>query len=148
MLNPALLAVVAAAAAEEYERASREPMPWPLTFLVAPLVLHRNTREALPRTTRSHLSTWVTKNPLLRAGFPQRAKSLAGPVRQGVRFGLANGWLILTEDGDLRGALVQSARPSSVGDITAIVRSAGLVGKWLTKLERPATAFALLGVAP
>src|SRR5258705_13710809 len=86
MLNPALLAAVAAAAAEEYERAADDPMPWALSFLVAPLVLHRATREALPKSTRSHLSTWVTNNPILRAGFPQRAQSLTGPVREGLRF--------------------------------------------------------------
>ena len=48
LLNPALLAVVCAAAASQYERESDEAMPWPLAFLVAPLVLHRGTREALP----------------------------------------------------------------------------------------------------
>jgi len=148
MLNPALLAVVAAAAAEEYARAIREPMPWPLSFLVAPLVLHRGTREALPRTTRSHLSTWVSNNPLLRAGFPQRAQSLTGPVREGLRFGLAHDVLAITDDGGLRGAIAQAARPYPDGDIAAVVRAAGFVGKWLTKLDQPATAFVLLGVTP
>ena len=50
LLNPAQLAAISAAAASQYERASRQAMPWPLAFLVAPLVLHRGTREALPGT--------------------------------------------------------------------------------------------------
>jgi hypothetical protein len=67
LLNPALLAAISAAAASQYERASDEAMPWPLTFLVAPLVLHRGTREALPRDTRTHLPAWVADNPVIRA---------------------------------------------------------------------------------
>jgi hypothetical protein len=148
LLNPALLAVVCAVAARQYERESHEFMPWPLAFLVAPLVLHRSTRETLPRTTRTHLSTWVTNNPVIRAGFPQRAQSLTDLVREGLRFGLAHGALAITEDGGLRGSLSGSARSIDDGDAAAIVRTAGFVGKWFTRVDQPATLFALLGVAP
>ena len=77
LLNPALLAVVCAAAASQYERESDEAMPWPLAFLVAPLVLHRGTREALPRNTRTHLSTWITNQPgnIVRASRNARSRS-------------------------------------------------------------------------
>lgn len=43
MLNPALLAVVGGAAAEEYTRLSGEPMHYAFPYLVAPLVLHHDT---------------------------------------------------------------------------------------------------------
>lgn len=148
LLNPALLTVLTAAAASQYERESQEAMPWPLAFLVAPLVLHRGTREALPRSTKTHLSTWVTNNPVIRAGFPQRAQSLTGLVREGLRFGMAHGALSVTEDGRLHGVLAASARPIKGGDAANIVRSAGFVGKWITRVDQPATLFALLGVAP
>jgi ABC-three component (ABC-3C) system Middle Component 3 len=148
LLNPALLAVVCAAAASQYERESGEAMPWPLAFLVAPLVLHRGTRDVLPRSIRSHLSTWITSNPVIRAGFPQRAQSLTGLVREGLRFGMAYGALSVTAEGGIRGILSPSARPIEDGDAADIVRSAGFVGKWFTKADQPATLFALLGVAP
>ena len=148
LLNPALLAVICANAASQYERESREAMPWPLAFLVAPLVLHRGTRQALPRTTRTHLSAWITNNPVIRAGFPQRAQSLTGLVREGLRFGMTHGALSVTEDGRIRGVLPSSARPVEGGDATDIVRSAGFAGKWFTRADQPATLFALLGVAP
>ena len=40
------------------------------------------------------------------------------------------------------------ARPVEGGDTAEIIRSAGLVGRWFTKADQPATIFALLGVAP
>lgn len=148
LLNPALLAVVSATAAWQYERESEDGMPWPLAFLVAPLVLHRGTREALPRSTRTHLSAWITSNPIIRAGFPQRAQSLTGLVRDGIRFAMAHGALSVTTDGRMHGLLSPSARPIADGDAAVIVRSAGFVGKWFTRADQPATIFALLGVAP
>jgi hypothetical protein len=148
MLNPALLTVIATAAAEEYHRAAKEPMPWALMFLVPPMVLHRDTREALPRTTATHWSTWVGRNPVLLSGYPLRARSLVEPTRAGLRFGLVQGVLAIDDDQRLRGHLRAKARPADVGDVAVVLRSSGFVGKWLTKLDSPATAFALLGVAP
>ena len=63
-------------------------MPWPVAFIVAPLVLHAPSREALPSSTRTYLSTWVSRNALIRAGFPKRATELAPFVREGLRFGV------------------------------------------------------------
>jgi hypothetical protein len=148
LLNPALLAAAFAAAASQYERESQEAMPWPLVFLVAPLLLHRGTREALPRTTRTHLSTWITNNPVIRAGFPQRAQQLTEVVREGLRFGMIHGALSVTADGRMRGVFPTSVRPIEGGDAANIIGSAGLVGKWFTRADQPATLFALFGVAP
>src|SRR4051794_20248722 len=75
-LNPALVATVLAAASDGYRTERRRTMSWPLAFLVAPLVLHRTTRQALPRTTATHLTAWVSRNAALHAGFPARARSL------------------------------------------------------------------------
>jgi hypothetical protein len=144
MLNPALVAVMESVAAREYERTSHRAMAWPVAFLVAPLVLHRPTREALPRDTRTYLSTWVSRHSLLRAGFPERAKSLAPVVREGLRFGL-HSQVLSIENSTLRGVLSPDAID---GELGALLRKAGLVGRWLAKTNEPSTAFSLLGVAP
>ncbi len=173
MLNPALFAALTAAAASEYERTDGAPMPWPLAFLVAPLVMHRGTRDALPRDTRTHLGNWVQQHPVIHAGIGARAQSLADPVREGIRFGLRHGVLNVDDQGRLSGTLAPvpkaaaattsgSAAGATAGSAGGAVRGvgepgsevgvllakAGMVGKWLTKLDQPATAFAMLGVAP
>lgn len=148
MLNPALITAVTAAAAEGYEGVARQPLPGSLPFLVAPLVLHRDTRDALPRQISTHWARWVFAHPVLQAGFAARALSLVEPVRDGLRFGLSHGALRLTTDGSLTGGLAAKAQVGETGDVAAVIRSARFVGRWLTKLDRPATAFALFGVAP
>lgn len=147
MLNPALLAVVTATAATEYAEAEGGPMPWPLAFLVAPLVMHRGTREALPRTTATHLANWIAQNPVVHAGIPARAQSLTEPVREGLRFGLKHGVLSVDEQGRLSGVLADRPKRGTT-EVDQIIAKAGLVGKWLAKVDQPATAFVVLGVAP
>ncbi len=143
LVNPALLATLMAQAARMYERDS-EPMSWALAFLVPPIVLHRPTRNALPRDTRTHLSTWVSREPVLRAGFPERAIAMGPLVREGMRFGLRHG-VLTTSGGRIHGVALDPAPP---GELRTLLRTAGLVGRWFAKTDQPSTVFALLGVRP
>ncbi|WP_406106233.1 three component ABC system middle component [Micromonospora globbae] len=142
-LNPALVATVLAAAAAGYRTERQRAMIWPLAFVVAPLVLHRSTRQALPRSTATHLASWVSRNAVLHAGFAARARALAPTVREGLRFGLRHG-VLTVEAGGLGGAVGRGRDP----ELRQLLRSAQLVGRWLAKADQPATAFAILGVEP
>lgn len=142
-LNPALVATVLAAAADGYRTERQRPMTWPLAFLVAPLVLHRTTRQSLPRTTATHLTAWVSRNPALHAGFAARARALTPTVREGLRFGLRHEVLTI-EAGGLNGSSGNARDP----ELRQLLRSSQLVGRWLAKADQPATAFAILGVEP
>jgi hypothetical protein len=143
-LNPALLALVIGACAAGYERARHEPIPWVLLFVAAPLVLHGPSRRALPRDTRTHFSTWIARNPDVLAGFPERVRGIAPRVREGLRYGIRYGVLSIENE------LVHSsfAPPSAPDRLDDLVRTARLIGRWLAKLDRPSTAYALLRVTP
>ena len=145
LFNPALIAVLTASAALEYERKAGEPMPFPLAFITTPLVLHRPTREALPSRIDSHMPKWVIDNPVIVEGFGARARALVEPVREGLRFGLRHGALTI-EHGGLLGQT--RGRPARMGDVTVLVAKAGFTGRWFTQSDSPATVFALLGVEP
>jgi hypothetical protein len=145
LLNPALMACLEAAAASGYEREKEAAMPWPLCFVIAPMVLHRGTRQALPARISSHLAAWVSGNPVLRAGLPLRARALVEPVREGLRFGLRYGLLETVPGGGLRQAVPRLRAPDA-GDLRDILAKATFAGRWLSLSEEPATVFALLGV--
>lgn len=148
MLNPALLAAILATTTEGHHKESGTGMPWMLSFIVAPMVLHRGTRNALPTTTRTHLAAWVSRNPVLRAGFPSRAQELVQPAKEGIRFGIKYDILRIDD-----GRIIAQPRRRPRGfrpprDLDEILRKANLVGRWLAKTNSPTTIFALLGVAP
>ncbi|MGW4352257.1 three component ABC system middle component [Nocardia sp. NPDC004582] len=147
MLNPALLAAVIASAANGHRTESDDGFPMILSFVVAPMILHRGTREALPSRTTTHLATWVSRNPVLRAGLPQRALGLVEPVRAGIRFGIANGALHL--DGDrLHAERLRPRKSQTPPELDMMLRKANTAGRWLAKTSSPATVLAILGMAP
>ncbi|MFJ2915355.1 three component ABC system middle component [Streptomyces sp. NPDC087228] len=150
MFNPALITCLLASTINGYSGGrSSEGMPWMLSYIAAPLVLHRSTREALPtgaRARTSHLGAWVQEHPLLRAGFPSRAQALVTPVRAGLRFGLRHQVLGLTDDRlqtRLRWQRPQLQHP----ELDDIINCARNAGRWLSSVDT-ASAFSLLGVAP
>ncbi|MEU9206576.1 three component ABC system middle component [Streptomyces sp. NPDC048415] len=146
MLNPALISTLLVSAADSYTRQTQEGMPWALSFIAAPLALHRGTRQALPATSRTHLSNWVSMHPILRAGFPGRAQALVAPVRAGLRFSLRHH--ILRLDGDrLRVQLQLRKVEPQYAELDDILSHARLLGRWLSTVDT-ATTFALLGVGP
>jgi hypothetical protein len=61
---------------------------------------------------------------------------------------MANRMLTVTGDGGLHGTLAATVKPIKAGDAAQIVRASGLIGKWFTRVDQPATLFALFGVAP
>jgi len=150
MLNPALLATLTANAAIQYRDNGDRSMPWVYAFIIAPLVLHRATRESLPRNIRANLNTWVAEHPVEHAGFARRAVSLKDSVQEGLRFGLRSGILAVDRDGGLTAELAKGRGHTLAknSEVQQIVARAGFVGKWLVKIEQPATVFVVLGVAP
>ena len=142
-LNPALVTALVAAACQGYNATRSQAMAWPLAFIAAPLVLHRPTRDSLPQTTATRLTTWNGRNAALQAGFPARAKALAPTVREGLRFGLRHRALTLGPDG-----LSSAMSVSLAGDAGAITDKARFVGRWLGRSGDTVTIFGLLGVEP
>ncbi|WP_405785698.1 three component ABC system middle component [Streptomyces sp. NBC_01367] len=148
MLNPALITAVLATAAQGYDKETKQGMPWTLAFIVAPMVLHQPTRLALPTSIRTHLATWAGQHPVVRAGFPARAKALVEPVKEGTRFGLAHQALAIDPEGRLRATFRRPRGVKPPIELDQILRKAALAGRWLAKADSPTTVFAVLGVAP
>lgn len=147
MFNPALIACLLAHTADGYSRSTSCGMPWMLSYLAAPLVLHRGARETLPPTARSmHLAAWVRVHPILRAGFPLRARDMVAPVRAGLRFSLRHEVLHLVED-RLHAHRHTVSPGTEQAELDSILNHARSVGRWLSTVDT-ATAFSLLGVAP
>lgn len=144
LFNPALIAMIIAHAATGYREGAQVPMPWPVAFLIPPMILHRPTREALPSSTRTHFATWVSRQPLLIAGYPRRAQVMVEPTREALRLGIRTGRLVVAG-----GAVVPATlRTSPAGEVRDLLRASALLGRWLARLDQPSTAFTLLGVTP
>ena len=74
LLNPAFCGIILYSSIKEYNKVLHKAFPFPLIYLVLPLVLHRQTRINI--SSRTQLIVWIHKNAKLLIDFPLRAKEL------------------------------------------------------------------------
>lgn len=152
LLNPSFCTLVLLHAVEDYSRTMPAGMPLSLAFLILPIVLHRPTREALPRRTSKALSSWLEEHEALRVTFAERAKALVPFVREAVLFGCAHGVLKFGEEGRLLVGVKPRGTSRYASAVTEEVREclsrAQFVGRWIATAGTVPTVFALWGVRP
>jgi hypothetical protein len=156
LLNPAFISTGLWSAARGYLKTDvpgrPDALPFTLAFLVLPLVLHRQTRESLPPSTRTSVAVWASENPVLRARLPERTRTLVPFTRAAMLFGGTHGLLSLS-GGDVVPneswkRKVTSVLADCTDEVRLCIQRADFVGRWLATAGDPLTALSLLGVQP
>jgi hypothetical protein len=152
LLNPSFCSLIISSAVGGHVEAGEPSMSYPLAFLVLPAVLHKATRERLPRGVNTALSNWLEEHSDLLLRFPDRARSLAPFTREAILFGVAYHMIQVLADGTLMyGPTVYSTKQflaETTDEVRDCVKKARFVGRWFAKAGSPATVMALWGVAP
>lgn len=123
-------------------------MPWELAFLVVPLVLHRTTRTAYPRSAATHFTKWVNENAEALARFSANASAFSPYVREGLRYGLRSGTLALTIDAGLSATIPKHTKLARDTELRQIATAAALTGAWFARAGTVENVFNQLGVSP
>jgi hypothetical protein len=152
LLNPAFCSLLLWWAAKGYESINREGLSFEEAFLILPMVLHRATREALPRDTRTSLAVWMNSNPLAQGRIATRSKALVTFTREGLLFGGIRGALQiergrLRPNDDWRRPINRSLQDTS-DEVRLCARRAEFLGRWFAQTGNGATVLALVGVRP
>lgn len=154
LLNPSFCSLLlwhSARAHEEADR-TRSGMAFESSFLVLPMVLHRETRESLPTKVTTSLPVWLGRNPLAPSTIADRARSLVPFTKEALRFGGAYGVLqfnrtIIRANSDWKGRM-ESALEDTSDEVRACAKRAEFVGRWFAKTGNAETVLTLLGVQP
>jgi hypothetical protein len=152
LFNPAFLAQLVERTAYGYGERSSTGIPWPLIFLALPVVLHKETREALPANINTSMAAWTRDHVVLVASLPERARALRPLVTEALLFGLAHGTVqqdrgFLTPGGRARRSRTIAWREPT-DDFRDCATRASFFGRWAALSGLPATVFALWGVRP
>ena len=152
LLNPAFLSVLAMRIVQGYSSTVPTGMPLPLLFISMPLILHRDSRNSLPRSVVTSLAIWLYGRGDLRLRIVERAPALSPFVRESLVFGLQEGVLKLSDNGRL---LPGSAAPHERDlrafgseETNSCIDRARFVGRWLARSGEPATIMGMWGVRP
>jgi len=151
LLNPAFIGATVWSCARGYASAHNQGLPYPLAYVAVPIVLHKTTREALPRSTRTSIASWLSDNTRAQVGFADRARALVPLVKEAILFASNGAMLSLTD-----ARLVAADRPRSMArfereasdEVKSCIKKAEFVGKWFVGSGDYATVMALWGIAP
>lgn len=153
LFNPAFLGALVFNVAWGYrQKKNGNDLPFALSFVALPIILHKSTRDELPSTTRTSMIPWISANGFALVGFPERAKALSPLVKDAIAVA-ARGGLI-----KLDGALIRPAAPQSrinrismerqSNEVRDCFKRATYVGRWLAISGEWTTVMAVWGVRP
>lgn len=149
LLNPAFCGRVLYSTIKTYNKATNRALPFPLIYLVLPLVLHKETRTYI--TSRTKLILWVQRHPQLLIDFPQRTRNLVPITNEAIEFLFQTGIVILTSNGELEispTSRVLSKTKFSDDEIAECLKKGEHVAKWFAATGKVETIYIELGVRP
>ena len=150
LLNPAFCSLLLFDSIYEYYRKKELGMPFALSFLILPTVLHKQTRDALPKSTIALLHPWFQNNGQVRVGFAQRVSKLTPYTREAIIFGMQSHMLDLDERGNLYPTQrkLSSLGWDSASEAAICREKAKFLGGWYSKAQDISTLFIMWGVRP
>jgi len=152
LLNPGFCANLLWHAAHGYSDGGTGALSFEESFLILPFVLHRETREGLPRSIRTSLAVWLDENPLARGRVASRARLLVPFTKESLIFGGVHGFIRfdgakLQAEMAWRKAVNQVLKDSSE-EVRDCAKRAQFVGKWFAQAGSTTTVLSLMGVRP
>jgi len=150
LLNPAFCSIILSESVLGYNQEFGNTMPYSLSFLVLPLVLHKPTRDLLPKTIATKFHSWVHQNQAIRVGFHIRTKQLVPFTKEALHWGVSSGMLVFSGQGSLDASKQKfdSFNWPLDSEPEICKKKAHFIGKWLTRAGDSATIFAIMGIKP
>ena len=149
LLNPAFCSSLLYAAIIEYENKSGRPMPFPLFYLILPLVLHKRTREKI--NSRTKLLNWTQANQELLIMFQARTRGLVEITNESIEFLLCSGMVQLSDIGEIV-SMSYKQKQSDLDymneEIKQCVLKSKHVARWFIEAGTTENIYACLGVRP
>jgi len=152
LLNPSFCALLLWQAAYARQQTSQAKLSFDEAFLILPFVLHRQTREELPRSARTSLAVWLDQYPLARGRIAAKAKLLVPFTKEALTFAGVHGFIRIQagalEADDTRSSEVSATLRQTSDEVQLCAKKAAFVSKWFAQAGNAATVFALIGVRP
>ncbi|WGS60302.1 three component ABC system middle component [Vibrio lentus] len=98
LLNPAFCALIYASIVDGYNSKSKLKIPMYMPYVLMPVVLHKESRRAIPGTSRSKLHIWLQNEPQITIGLTDRINNLESYISRGSMILKSNNFMVLDEN--------------------------------------------------
>jgi len=150
LLNPAFCSLLLKETVDGYSQEYGNNMPYIFSFLVLPLILHKQTRDILPRTIRTRFHSWAHQSQSTRLNYIERTRQLVPFTKEALLWCLSSGLIAIDDKAclyPLKNRLNIDYWPSDSEPKTCKDK-AFFLGRWLTRAGDPSTILAILGIKP
>jgi hypothetical protein len=150
LFNPAFCSVLLCDYINSFNSRRRQNgMPYSLAFFVFPIILHKDTRDLLPKNTNSLIHPWVQNNPKILIGLQQRTGKFVPYTKETIIWSM-NNKAISIENGELFSNLIPLSRKTSSpsDEINECREKARFLGRWFSKISDISMLYILFGVRP
>lgn len=149
LLNPAFCGRILYNTIKVYNDESKRPFPFPLIYIILPLILHKKTRQLI--SSRTQFLIWLQRYPELFIGFAERAKDMVQITNEAIELLLQSDVVNLTNAAELE--VSQTVRPLSKtkytnDEIIECITKGEHIAKWFVAAGKVETIFVSLGVRP
>lgn len=152
LLNPAFCTLLLTSSVLGYYNANSRDMPFPIAYMILPIILHEPSRKSLPKRVNKSLPSWINENFWIRMLFSERVLSLKPFTEESILFGLSHEWLLISEKGNIKSNLkktdLNNVLNENMDNLSTFVERSNFLGRWFGKMDAPQTIMALWGIRP
>ena len=151
LFNPAFCGELIGRTVVEFHDLNQESFGVSAAFLVLPLVLHRQTRESLPKNVSKAFANWTIEHSALLAELPGRTRHLSSVTRESLMFAVHHELLAFRAGKLLPGTQpvpIRTRKVVNTDDAQAIRNAAGLLGRWFARQRAESVILRGMGIAP
>lgn len=149
LLNPAFCGRILYVAIREYENKTNRAIPFPLIYLILPLVLHKATRDKVD--SRTKLWRWTQEHPQLLIDFSYRAKDLISITNEALELLLQSNMVHLNLNGELEYSKIEKAFSKTKytdEEIIDCLKKSEHIARWFAAAGKTENIYVCLGVRP
>jgi len=150
LLNPAFCSILLWDSIRAFQDRNIQGMPYPLSFLVLPVVLHRTTRDALPKSIATKLHVWLQENSEIFIGFSERTRQLVPYIKEAILYGIHLEIIDINNYGNLISYKknLKKGHFNIENEPNICRKKAEFFGRWLANSGEPSTIFTMWGIRP
>lgn len=150
LFNPAFCGEVIRVVIDKYNKHTNKMFPFAFSFIILPILLHKKTREKMPKTVRTYIFVWVEENDNLFFDFSTRVKSMVKYTKEALSFLLAYKKIAITNQGEInaineRGKTIDK---EDYEEYNEIMKKAEMLGKWLASTSDVKSIYSFFRIIP
>lgn len=150
LFNPAFCGEILRTVVKEYNKYTNTQFPFAFSFLVLPILLHKETREKMPRSTRTYLFVWVEENDSLFFDFPTRTRSMVKYTKEAISFSMMYNKMFITDEGFIKSSdeKIKKYSDEDHEEYNEILKKAEMLGKWLSQTSDVKSIYSFFRITP